>query len=113
MSPYIRGTSRNDPVFIWACTAVWAVSAPFVLSGLRSKSLLAIKFAEISNLITHVTLRNLRPAGSRKRAIPYGYGFSFVSFPNYFFESLAWLAIAFMTGSWTGKVSFFLRVDLF
>ncbi|KAN0092682.1 3-oxo-5-alpha-steroid 4-dehydrogenase domain containing protein [Tylopilus felleus] len=82
MSPYIRGTSRNDPVFIWACTAVWA-------------------FAEISNLITHVTLRNLRPAGSRKRAIPYGYGFSFVSFPNYFFESLAWLAIAFMTGSWT------------
>ncbi|KAI9566845.1 3-oxo-5-alpha-steroid 4-dehydrogenase-domain-containing protein [Boletus coccyginus] len=82
MSPYIRGTSRNDPVFIWACTAIWA-------------------FAEISNLITHITLRDLRPAGSRKRVIPQGYGFSLVSFPNYFFESLAWFAVALMTGSWT------------
>jgi very-long-chain enoyl-CoA reductase len=82
MSPYIRGTSRNDPVFIWSCTAIWA-------------------FAEISNLITHITLRNLRPAGSRKRAIPQGYGFSLVSLPNYFFECLAWFAIALMTGSWT------------
>lgn len=106
MSPYIRGTSRNDPVFIWACTAVWIVSSlsvssssPFHVSPLTNK------FAEISNLITHITLRNLRPAGSRKRAIPQGYGFSLVSFPNYFFESLAWFAIAFMTGSWTGNIS--------
>ncbi|KIJ62849.1 hypothetical protein HYDPIDRAFT_176284 [Hydnomerulius pinastri MD-312] len=82
MSPYIRGTIRNDPTFIWACTAVWA-------------------FAEISNLITHLKLRGLRPAGTRKRAIPRGYGFSLVSFPNYFFESIAWLSIAYMTGSWT------------
>jgi len=82
MSPYIRGTSRDDPVFIWAWTAIWA-------------------FAEISNLITHLKLRNIRPAGTRKRAIPQGYGFSLVSFPNYFFECLAWFAIACMTGSWT------------
>ncbi|KAG6369694.1 3-oxo-5-alpha-steroid 4-dehydrogenase-domain-containing protein [Boletus reticuloceps] len=86
MSPYIRGTSRDDPVFIWACTAIWL-------------------FAEVSNLITHITLRSLRPAGSRKRAIPQGYGFSLVSFPNYFFESLGWFAIALMTGSWIGEVS--------
>ncbi|KAF9223328.1 hypothetical protein BS17DRAFT_734053 [Gyrodon lividus] len=82
MSPYIRGTSRNDPLFIWVCTTVWA-------------------FAEVSNLITHLNLRNLRPVGTRKRAIPQGYGFSLVSFPNYFFETLAWLSIAYMTGSWT------------
>ena len=69
------------------------------------------KFAEISNLITHITLRDLRPAGSRKRAIPQGYGFSLVSFPNYFFESLAWFAIALMTGSWTGRVSSSTRLD--
>ncbi|KAG9315369.1 3-oxo-5-alpha-steroid 4-dehydrogenase-domain-containing protein [Chiua virens] len=82
MSPYIRGTPRNDPIFIWSCTAIWA-------------------FAEISNFVTHVNLRKLRPTGSRKRVIPHGYGFSLVSFPNYFFESLAWFAIALMSGSWT------------
>ncbi|KAF8839518.1 hypothetical protein BDN67DRAFT_969912 [Paxillus ammoniavirescens] len=89
MSPYVRGTSRNDPLFIWACTAVWA-------------------FAEVSNLITHVNLSNLRPAGTRKRAIPQGYGFSLVSFPNYFFESLGWLSIAYMSGSWTAYGFFFI-----
>ncbi|KAF9238538.1 3-oxo-5-alpha-steroid 4-dehydrogenase-domain-containing protein [Melanogaster broomeanus] len=88
MSPYIRGTSRNNPLFIWACTAVWA-------------------FAQVSNLIVHLNLRNLRPAGTRKRAIPRGYGFSLVSFPNYFFESVAWLSIAYMTGSWTAYGFFF------
>jgi very-long-chain enoyl-CoA reductase len=25
-SPYIQGTIRNDPRFLWACTAVWLVS---------------------------------------------------------------------------------------
>ncbi|KAH7884782.1 3-oxo-5-alpha-steroid 4-dehydrogenase-domain-containing protein [Phlebopus sp. FC_14] len=82
MSPYIRATSRNDPTFIWGCSAVWL-------------------FAEVSNLITHLNLRGLRPSGTRKRAIPHGYGFSLVSFPNYFFETVAWLAIAVMTGSYT------------
>lgn len=24
-SPYIRGTIRDDPKFLWACTAVWLV----------------------------------------------------------------------------------------
>lgn len=62
-----------------------------------------LQFAEISNLIVHIKLRNLRPAGTRKRAIPHGYGFSLVSFPNYFFESMAWLVIAVMTGSYTGE----------
>ncbi|KAI8325617.1 hypothetical protein GQ54DRAFT_254454 [Martensiomyces pterosporus] len=56
-------------------------------------------FAEISNLSTHITLRNLRPPGTRVRRIPYGYGFDLVSCPNYMFESLAWLAIAAMTRS--------------
>ncbi|KAI6025658.1 3-oxo-5-alpha-steroid 4-dehydrogenase-domain-containing protein [Pisolithus orientalis] len=84
-SPYIRGTVRDDPTFIWACTAVWI-------------------FAEVSNLITHINLRHLRPEGTRKRAIPFGYGFSLVSFPNYFFESISWLTIAVMTGSFTGRL---------
>jgi very-long-chain enoyl-CoA reductase len=62
-----------------------------------------LQFTELSNLSTHLTLRNLRPPGTRKRAIPHGYGFGFVSCPNYFFESVAWAAVAYMSGSWAGK----------
>ncbi|EPT05615.1 hypothetical protein FOMPIDRAFT_1021388 [Fomitopsis schrenkii] len=80
-SPYIIGTARDKPHFLLGCVALWA-------------------FAELSNLYAHLTLRALRPEGSRKRAIPYGYGFSLVSFPNYFFEILSWVAIAIMTGSY-------------
>ncbi|KAI0327827.1 hypothetical protein GY45DRAFT_1327140 [Cubamyces sp. BRFM 1775] len=80
-SPYIRGTIRENPNFLWSCLAVWL-------------------FAELSNLSTHLTLRSLRPAGTTKRAIPHGYGFSLVSCPNYFFETVAWTVIAVMTGSY-------------
>lgn len=79
-SPYIVGTYRDNEKFLWVSAGIWA-------------------FAEISNLHTHLTLRNLRPANTRKRAIPYGYGFSLVSCPNYFFEAVAWGVICVMTGS--------------
>ncbi|OJA13011.1 hypothetical protein AZE42_03532 [Rhizopogon vesiculosus] len=84
-SPYIRGTVRNDPLYIHAGAAIWL-------------------FSEISNLVTHIQLRNLRPAGSRKRAIPQGYGFNLVSVPNYFFEFLGWLVITVLTGSYAAWV---------
>ncbi|KAH9966967.1 3-oxo-5-alpha-steroid 4-dehydrogenase-domain-containing protein [Lactifluus volemus] len=80
-SLYIRGTLRSNPNFLWTCAGVWL-------------------FAELSNLHTHLTLRNLRPLGTKKRAIPYGYGFGLISCPNYFFESVAWAAVAYMSGSW-------------
>jgi len=72
-------------------------------SHLASPSSNQPQFAEISNLSTHLTLRALRPAGTRKRAIPYGYGFSSISYPNYFFESVAWLTICCMTNSVAGE----------
>ncbi|KAG1759760.1 3-oxo-5-alpha-steroid 4-dehydrogenase-domain-containing protein [Suillus occidentalis] len=84
-SPYIRGTVCNDPLYIQAGTAIWL-------------------FSEISNLITHIKLRTLRPAGSRKRAIPQGYGFNLVSVPNYFFKFLGWLVIATLTGSYAAWI---------
>ncbi|KAI8820961.1 3-oxo-5-alpha-steroid 4-dehydrogenase-domain-containing protein, partial [Fimicolochytrium jonesii] len=56
-------------------------------------------WAEVSNYITHVTLRNLRPPGSKIRQIPFGYGFTQVSCPNYFFEVAGWTAIAVLTGA--------------
>ncbi|KAH6582024.1 hypothetical protein BASA60_002183 [Batrachochytrium salamandrivorans] len=56
-------------------------------------------FAEVSNFFTHVTLRNLRPPGTRVRNIPMGYGFNQVSCPNYFFEILGWVVLSLITGS--------------
>ncbi|KAH8118143.1 3-oxo-5-alpha-steroid 4-dehydrogenase-domain-containing protein [Phellopilus nigrolimitatus] len=88
LSPVIRDSKRDSLSFLWFWTAIFV-------------------FAEISNLKTHLTLRDLRPEGSRKRAIPYGYGFNLVSCPNYFFESLAWFAISCMTGSYAAWLFFF------
>lgn len=65
---------------LWAGVAFWA-------------------WAELSNAITHVTLRNLRPSDqSTKRQIPKGYGFSLVTCPNYLFESLGWVAVTVLAG---------------
>lgn len=58
-------------------------------------------FAELSNFYTHVNLSNLRPAGTTERHIPHGYGFDWVSCPNYFFESLSWLALALISQNWS------------
>ncbi|KAF9532708.1 3-oxo-5-alpha-steroid 4-dehydrogenase-domain-containing protein [Crepidotus variabilis] len=79
-SPYILNTIRNDEQFLWICTGIWL-------------------YAELSNLHTHLKVRSLRPPGSTKRAIPYGYGFNLVSLPNYFFEIIAWTTISVMTNS--------------
>ncbi|KAF9790639.1 3-oxo-5-alpha-steroid 4-dehydrogenase-domain-containing protein, partial [Thelephora terrestris] len=80
-SPNIQGTIYENIAFLWGCVAVWL-------------------FAEFSNFLTHLNLRSLRPEGSRKRVIPHGYGFDWVSLPNYFFEILGWAAFTVMTGSW-------------
>ncbi|RUS20383.1 3-oxo-5-alpha-steroid 4-dehydrogenase-domain-containing protein [Endogone sp. FLAS-F59071] len=81
---FAEGTaaSERSEVWLWGCVAVWA-------------------WAEISNLANHMTLRNLRPPGTRARAIPYGYGFDLVSCPNYFFEFVAWSAICVLTFSFS------------
>ncbi|SCV70314.1 BQ2448_1708 [Microbotryum intermedium] len=74
----LKGTVRDTDKWIYAWVALWA-------------------FGELSNLSTHITLRNLRPAGTKTRAIPHGYGFSLVSCPNYFFETIAWVAFTGLT----------------
>ncbi|KAF9907417.1 3-oxo-5a-steroid 4- dehydrogenase [Linnemannia zychae] len=67
-------------------------------------------FAELSNYHTHVTLRNLRPPGTKIRKIPRGYGFQWVSCPNYFFETLSWLAVSVLTMSWSAHLFFAVAV---
>ncbi|EJD42603.1 hypothetical protein AURDEDRAFT_105341 [Auricularia subglabra TFB-10046 SS5] len=84
-APRVRNTIRDDPRFLWACVAFWT-------------------WAEISNLHTHLHLRAIRPEGSTKRAIPRGYGFDLVSYPNYLFDLLAWVALFVMSGNWLAGV---------
>lgn len=75
--------AEHDTTLIYIVLAVWV-------------------FAELSNLKTHVTLAGLRSdASSKEYVIPRGYGFNLVSFPNYFFESLGWLAFAVLVGNWS------------
>ncbi|KAG4304011.1 hypothetical protein PORY_002534 [Pneumocystis oryctolagi] len=56
-------------------------------------------FSEYANFKTHLILRNLRPAQSRVRQIPKGFGFNLVSCPNYFFEYTSWLIVALISRS--------------
>ena len=60
----LSSSFRNTPEYLYPFVGIWI-------------------FAEVSNGLVHVTLRNLRPPGTKKRAIPYGYGFDLVSCPNY------------------------------
>ncbi|XP_067679164.1 very-long-chain enoyl-CoA reductase-like [Haliotis asinina] len=66
-------------------------------------SLAAFVFAELGNLSIHLALRNLRPAGSKVRRIPYPSAnpftwlFTLVSCPNYTYEALAWVSFTVMT----------------
>lgn len=66
-------------------------------------ALAAFIFCELGNLSIHVALRNLRPAGSKVRKIPYPTSnpmtalFSFVSCPNYTYEVGAWVSFTIMT----------------
>ncbi|EKM57802.1 uncharacterized protein PHACADRAFT_89473 [Phanerochaete carnosa HHB-10118-sp] len=84
-SSYILDTIRDNPMFLKACAAVWL-------------------WAEVSNLKTHLILRDLRPAGTKKRAVPYGYGFNMITCPNYFFEIIGWFIVCAMTGSYAAWV---------
>lgn len=62
---------------------------------------------ELGNFSIHLLLRDLRPAGSNERRIPYPNGnpltrlFHFVSCPNYTYEIGAWLSFTLMTQTFT------------
>ncbi|KAJ5669995.1 Steroid alpha reductase family protein [Penicillium maclennaniae] len=50
-------------------------------------------FSEVANLNAHIILRDLRRPGTTERGIPSGFGFSWVTCPNYCFEILAWIGV--------------------
>ena len=56
---------------------------------------------ELGNFHTHMTLRNLRRAGTTDRGIPRGGAFELVTCPNYMYEVLIWTAVGMVTWSWS------------
>lgn len=59
-------------------------------------------FMEVGNFTCHWTLRQLRPPGTRVRAIPTGGLFDYVTCPNYTYEILAWVGFNLMTRTVAG-----------
>lgn len=62
--------------------------------------------AEVSNFLVHVNLASLRKKGSTERKIPYGYGFTRVSCPNYFFEAVGWFLLSLLSFNWAVALFF-------
>jgi len=56
-------------------------------------------FGELANLNAHMVLSSLRRPGGTERGIPKGFGFSWVTCPNYLFETIAWIGICLVTRS--------------
>ncbi|GAA5990245.1 hypothetical protein JCM11641_001797 [Rhodosporidiobolus odoratus] len=84
-SSALEGSIRDSNVWLYGWTTVWV-------------------YAEVSNLVTHLNLSSLRPAGTKIRRIPQGYGFNLVSCANYFFETIAWVAFTALTGNWAAAL---------
>jgi very-long-chain enoyl-CoA reductase len=59
-------------------------------------------FMEVGNFTCHWTLRQLRPPGTRVRAIPTGGLFDYVTSPNYTYEIMAWVGFNLMTRTVAG-----------
>lgn len=100
----LQGSIRDDPRFLWAAAGVWAVSGIYIISfrlisHANPCTELFFQLAELFNLHAHITLRNLRPPGTKTRAIPRGFGFNLVSCPNYLWEIVSWAVIAGMTNN--------------
>ncbi|OJD14496.1 hypothetical protein AJ78_05146 [Emergomyces pasteurianus Ep9510] len=59
-------------------------------------------FGQLANLNAHIVLRNLRQPGTNERGIPSGFGFKWVTCPNYLFETIAWVGMYLVSGlSWS------------
>lgn len=59
---------------------------------------------EMGNLSSHITLRQLRPPGTKVRRIPRGGLFEFVTCPNYTYEIMSWVGFNLMTKTVGGMV---------
>lgn len=58
-------------------------------------------FGELANANAHLVLRGLRSPGGTERGVPNGFGFEWVTCPNYLFEAIAWLGILVVNRHWS------------
>lgn len=84
--------------WIYAPNSYTALSTPLT-QKLDILGLVLYIFGEVSNFHTHITLSKLRSKGGTERGIPKGYGFSWVTCPNYLFEMIAWTGVLCVTRS--------------
>ncbi|GAA6040317.1 hypothetical protein JCM8097_009417 [Rhodosporidiobolus ruineniae] len=77
----LAGSIQETDAWIYGWAALWAIG-------------------ELSNLHAHLHLSSLRPAGTKVRQIPTGYGFNLVSCANYWFETVSWAAFCGLTLNW-------------
>ncbi|KAH8687407.1 steroid alpha reductase-like protein [Tricladium varicosporioides] len=90
----------NLAYWIYAPTSYTARSSP-TIDMINLVGVFLYVFGELSNLNTHVTLSKLRSPGGTERGIPKGYGFNWVTCPNYLFETIAWVGIALVCKSFS------------
>ncbi|EGV61752.1 3-oxo-5a-steroid 4- dehydrogenase [Yamadazyma tenuis] len=62
---------------------------------------LVFVFFEGANYVTHRNLSLIRERDPKNYQIPYGFGFNWVTCPNYFFEVMAFLTLGVMSGNWS------------
>lgn len=89
----------NLAYWIYSPTAIIASESSALGSWINKIGVAMYIYGEFSNLLTHITLSNLRSTGGTERGIPKGYGFNWVTCPNYLFETIAWVGICLVTKS--------------
>lgn len=102
------GDVVTEYIYYWGFAAWNAVSlssdhylgGPPLLIGLGG---MVFVIAELGNMRAHRMLRDLRPAGSKLRAIPRGFLFERVSCPHYLFEILSWVGFALVAETWASR----------
>lgn len=91
-------SGANLAYWIYSPTSYTAQTSP-TIQYLDIAGVILYIFGEVSNLLTHITLSNLRSPGGTERGIPQGYGFNLVTCPNYMFETIAWIGVLLVTKS--------------
>jgi very-long-chain enoyl-CoA reductase len=99
------GDVVTEYVYYWGFAAWNAWSLTSVNYGEPSVWLVGLGaalfvVAEAGNARAHRMLRDLRPVGTKQRAIPRGFLFERVSCPHYLFEILSWVGFALVTETW-------------